>query len=114
RGRGAHAHSPRLGPENLPSRGRARYLAAVSEAASARAVESTQFAGTLRRGRYVMKLNTLFALAAVTGATMACASGSATMSSQSASPTSASAATGEWVNLIDPKLTAWRGYKEQT
>ena len=62
-----------------------------------------------------MKLNTLFALTAVTGAVMACASGSGTMSSQSASPTpSASAATGEWVNLIDPKLTAWRGYKEQT
>ena len=62
-----------------------------------------------------MKLNTLFALAAVTGAAIACASGSGTMSSQSSSPsTSASAATGEWVNLIDPKLTAWRGYKEQT
>jgi hypothetical protein len=61
-----------------------------------------------------MKLNTLFALAAVTGAAMACASGSGTMSSQSASPTtSASTATGEWVNLIDPSLSAWRGYKEQ-
>ena len=62
-----------------------------------------------------MKLNTLFALAAVTGAAMACASTSGTMSSQSTSPTtSASAATGEWVNLIDPSLSQWRGYKEQT
>ena len=61
-----------------------------------------------------MKLNTLFALAAVTGAAMACASGSGTMASQSASPTtSASTATSEWVNLIDPSLSAWRGYKEQ-
>jgi len=61
-----------------------------------------------------MKLNTLFALAAVAGAAMACASSTGTMSPQTASPTtSTSAATGEWVNLIDPKLTAWRGYKEQ-
>jgi hypothetical protein len=56
-----------------------------------------------------MKLHTLFALAAVTGA--AIASTSATVNAQAASP--AASATGKWVNLIDPKLTAWRGYKEQ-
>ena len=62
-----------------------------------------------------MKLNTLFALAAVTGTAMACASGSRTMSSPSAAPTtSVSTATGEWKSLIDPKLSAWRGYKEQS
>jgi hypothetical protein len=61
-----------------------------------------------------MKLNTLFALAAVTGAAIACASGTTSMSSPSASSTtSASAATGEWKSLIDPNLSAWRGYKEQ-
>jgi len=57
-----------------------------------------------------MKLNTLFALAAVTGA--AIASTSLPASAQAAAATKS--ATGKWVNLIDPKLTAWRGYKEQT
>ena len=62
----------------------------------------------------MMKLHTLIALAGLAGAAIACSSTSSNMSSQSASATtSASAANGEWHSLIDPKLTAWRGYKEQ-
>ena len=56
-----------------------------------------------------MKLHTLFALAAVTGA--AIASTSLPANAQAAAATKS--ATGKWVKLIDPKLTAWRGYKEQ-
>src|SRR6185369_4385360 len=78
RGGGAHAHPSGLRSEIVQTRGRARHLATVSEVASARAVEAMHYAATLRRGRHVMKLNTLFALAAVTGAAMACASGSGT------------------------------------
>ncbi len=62
----------------------------------------------------MMKLHTLIALTGLAGAAMACSSSSGNMSSQSASATtSVAVANGEWHSLIDPTLTAWRGYKEQ-
>ena len=61
-----------------------------------------------------MRLHTFIGLVGLTGAVVACstATGTGTMSSTAPTP-STSVATGEWHSLIDPKLTAWRGYKEQ-
>ncbi len=62
-----------------------------------------------------MKLHTLFALAAVTGAAIAstAATGTSAITPKHDSPKTSASTEGKWVNLIDPKLTAWRGYKEQ-
>ena len=61
-----------------------------------------------------MKLHTLIALTGLVGAAVACSSSNGKMSSQSSSATaSAATANGEWHSLIDPNLSAWRGYKEQ-
>ena len=62
-----------------------------------------------------MKLHTLFALAGLAGAASVYsnASGPGSVPVRSATATTrATASRGEWKTLIDKKLKAWRGYKE--